>query len=86
MGSLATDGAAETDVYLPRCDLGLVLIDAGAVPTPEDFALVQRLLRAGFAVQAAPLLAQLEALTATAPEGKAEAIARDLARLRGFVT
>ncbi|NWG31528.1 MAG: dynamin family protein, partial [Rhodocyclaceae bacterium] len=47
LGSLATDGAAETDAYLPRCDLGLVLIDAGAVPTPEDFALVQRLLRAG---------------------------------------
>ena len=29
LGSLATTGAAETLAYLPRCDLGIVLIDAG---------------------------------------------------------
>ena len=29
LGSLATSGAAETLAYLPRCDLGVVLIDGG---------------------------------------------------------
>lgn len=47
LGSLATSGAAETAAYLPRCDLGLVLIDAGATPTQEDMVLVQMLLRSG---------------------------------------
>ncbi len=33
LGSLATSGAAETKAYLPRCDLGVVLIDAGSTLT-----------------------------------------------------
>jgi GTP-binding protein EngB required for normal cell division len=36
LGSLATSGAAETLAYLPRCDLGVVLIDAGSTLTTED--------------------------------------------------
>ncbi len=47
LGSLATSGAAETAAYLPRCDLGLVLIDGGATLTQEDLVLVQMLLRSG---------------------------------------
>ena len=47
LGSLATGGAAETTAYLPRCDLGVVLVDAGATLTQEDQALVQLLLRSG---------------------------------------
>lgn len=47
LGSLATSGAAETAAYLPRCDLGLVLVDAGATLTQEDVVLVQTLLRSG---------------------------------------
>lgn len=47
LGSLATSGAAETTAYLPRCDLGLVLIDAGATLTQEDLVLVQELLHSG---------------------------------------
>jgi GTP-binding protein EngB required for normal cell division len=50
LGSLATGGAAETTAYLPRCDLGLVLIDAGAVLMQEDQVLVQLLLRCGAGV------------------------------------
>ncbi len=36
LGSLATSGAAETLAYLPKCDLGVVLIDAGSTLTIED--------------------------------------------------
>jgi|GEM_PF-162251 len=47
LGSLATGGAEETLAYLPRCDLGLVLVDAGSTLTPEDLAVVQALYQAG---------------------------------------
>jgi GTP-binding protein EngB required for normal cell division len=36
LGSLATSGAAETLAYLPKCDFGVVLIDAGSTLTTED--------------------------------------------------
>jgi GTP-binding protein EngB required for normal cell division len=47
LGSLATRGAAETLAYLPRCDLGVVLIDAGSTLTADDLRTVQILYEAG---------------------------------------
>lgn len=47
LGSLATGGAAETVAYLPRCDLGLVLVDAASTLSHEDLALLQALAQAG---------------------------------------
>lgn len=47
LGSLATSGAAETLAYLPRCDLGVVLIDAGSTLTEDDLATVRTLYEAG---------------------------------------
>jgi GTP-binding protein EngB required for normal cell division len=47
LGSLATSGAEETAAYLPRCDLGIVLLDAGAALTHEDLAVVQALYQSG---------------------------------------
>ena len=47
LGSLATSGAAETKAYLPRCDLGVVLIDAGSTLTQDDLATIQTLYDAG---------------------------------------
>lgn len=47
LGSLATSGAAETKAYLPRCDLGVVLVDAGATLSEEDIATVRALYEAG---------------------------------------
>jgi GTP-binding protein EngB required for normal cell division len=47
LGSLATRGAAETLAYLPRCDLGVVLIDAGSTLTPDDLKTIQTLYDAG---------------------------------------
>ncbi len=47
LGSLATTGAEETVAYLPKCDLGLVLLDAGSALSREDLVVVQSLCRAG---------------------------------------
>lgn len=47
LGSLATSGAAETLAYMPRCDLGVVLIDAASTLTPDDLATIQALYEAG---------------------------------------
>jgi GTP-binding protein EngB required for normal cell division len=51
LGSLATSGAAETLAYLPSCDLGVVLIDAGSTITQEDLETIQALYRAAIPVQ-----------------------------------
>lgn len=51
LGSLATSGAALTRAYLPSCDLGIVLIDAGSTLTAEDIQTVYSLQSAGIPVQ-----------------------------------
>ena len=73
LGSLATSGAAETRAYLPRCDLGVVLIDAGSTLTQDDLATVQTLFDAG--IPASVLLSKADLL---APE--------DRERARQYVT
>ncbi len=45
IGSLATSGAAETLAYLPRCDAGIVLVDAGSTLTPDDLKIIRALLQ-----------------------------------------
>ncbi len=60
LGSLATSGAAETKAYLPRCDLGVVLIDAGSTLTLDDLATVQTLYDAG--IPASVLLSKADLL------------------------
>jgi GTP-binding protein EngB required for normal cell division len=60
LGSLATSGAAETKAYLPRCDLGVVLIDAGSTLTQDDLATVQTLYEAG--IPASVLLSKADLL------------------------
>jgi GTP-binding protein EngB required for normal cell division len=47
LGSLALQGGAETLAYLPRCDLGVMLVDAASTLTPDDLSLARRLLEAG---------------------------------------
>jgi len=47
LGSLAVAGAEETIAYLPRCDLGIVLIDASAGLTQDDLVVVQALYQTG---------------------------------------
>jgi GTP-binding protein EngB required for normal cell division len=47
LGSLATSGSADALGYLPRCDLGLLMIDAGSGISAEDLVVVDALYRAG---------------------------------------
>ena len=60
-GSLATAGAQAAAAWLPRCDLGIVLVDAASALNPEDVATVDALLRAGASVMA--LLAKADLLS-----------------------
>ena len=60
LGSLATVGAAETLAYLPQCDLGVVLVDAGSTLTQEDLSTIQSLNEA--AIPASVLLSKADLL------------------------
>jgi GTP-binding protein EngB required for normal cell division len=60
LGSLASAGAAETLAYLPRCDLGVVLIDASSTLTAEDLSTVQALNEA--AIETIVLLSKADLL------------------------
>jgi GTP-binding protein EngB required for normal cell division len=40
IASLATSGAAQALAYLPRCDAGIVLVDAGSTLTPDDLRII----------------------------------------------
>lgn len=62
LGSLATTGAAETLAYLPRCDLGVVLIDAGSTLTEDDLSTVRTLYDAG--IPASVVLSKCDVLSA----------------------
>ena len=62
LGSLASAGATETLAHLPRCDLGLVLIDAGATLTAEDQSTPQALNEA--AIETIVLLSKADLLAA----------------------
>lgn len=50
LASLASASAQETLAYLPRCDLGILLIDAASSLTYDDVAIVDALHRAGASV------------------------------------
>jgi len=61
LGSLAVAGAEETVAYLPRCDLGIVLIDAASTLTHEDLVVIEALYRSG--ATAMVLLSKADLLT-----------------------
>ncbi len=62
LGSLATSGAAETLAYLPKCDLGVVLTDAGSTLTAEDLQTILTLQDTAVPVNV--LLSKADLLTA----------------------
>ncbi len=67
IGSLARSGGAETLAYLPRCDLGVVLVDAASTLDREDLALIRSLYEA--AIPAMVLLSKAD-LLAPADRGR----------------
>ena len=70
LGSLATAGASETLAYLPRCDLGVVLIDAGSTLTEDDLSTIRTLYDAG--IPASVLLSKSDVLN---PEDRTRSLA-----------
>lgn len=60
LGSLASAGAMETLAYLPRCDMGVVLIDAGSTLTEDDLVTIRTLYEAG--IPASVLLSKSDLL------------------------
>jgi len=77
LGSLASAGAAETMAYLPQCDLGVVLIDAGSTLTQEDITTAQTLYEA--AIPASVLLSKADLL---APEDRMRSVSYIAEQLR----
>lgn len=61
IGSLASGRTAEALAYLPRCDVGIVLVDAAPNLTHEDVALVDALHRIGASIMI--LLAKADLLS-----------------------
>jgi GTP-binding protein EngB required for normal cell division len=61
VGSLALAGSAETLAYLPRCDLGVVLIDAASSLNQDDLDILRALYQAGTPAQV--LLSKADLLT-----------------------
>ncbi|MFZ0037259.1 MAG: dynamin family protein [Candidatus Acidiferrales bacterium] len=51
VGSLATRGTSETLAYLPKCDLGVLLIDAGSTLTSDDLQTIRALQEAAVPIQ-----------------------------------
>jgi GTP-binding protein EngB required for normal cell division len=51
VGSMSQGGPAQAFAWLPRCDLGLVLVAAGTPVGRDELALVMGLTRAGIAVE-----------------------------------
>ncbi|MGH8149029.1 MAG: dynamin family protein [Steroidobacteraceae bacterium] len=47
LGSVATAGVARTLEYLPQCDLGILLMEAGAPVAPDDLDVARALLHGG---------------------------------------
>ncbi|HTV60671.1 MAG TPA: dynamin family protein [Verrucomicrobiae bacterium] len=60
LGSLASSGTTETLAYLPKCDLGVVLIDAGSTLTADDLYTIMALRHA--AIPANVLLSKADLL------------------------
>lgn len=82
IGSLALAGSAETFAYLPHCDLGIVLIDAGATLNPDDLTILRALYEAGTPAQV--LLSKADLLNAANRQRMAEYIAAQLRRELGL--
>jgi GTP-binding protein EngB required for normal cell division/NTP pyrophosphatase (non-canonical NTP hydrolase) len=76
IGSLATSSAAETLNYLPRCDAGIVLVDAGSTLTPDDLKIVGALNQASTATTV--LISKADLLSAQDLEQQTAYVKRQL--------
>jgi GTP-binding protein EngB required for normal cell division len=63
LGSLATFGQKETLAYLPRCDLGILLIDASSTLNQDDLMVMRLLYESG--ATAMPIISKADLLSET---------------------
>lgn len=77
LGSLAAAAAEQTLAYLPRCDLGIVLVEAGSGLGPQDLAVIRSLYHAGATAQI--LVSKSDLLTVEQRQQVKEYIERTLA-------
>jgi GTP-binding protein EngB required for normal cell division len=82
IGSLATQGQAEAIAYLPRCDLGVVLLDSAAALNHEDLGLLRLLYEAG--IPAMVLLSKCDLLAAEDRARVVRYIAEQMERQAGL--
>ena len=79
VGSLASTGSAQAFAYLPRCDLGLVLVAAGNALTHEEVALVSGLIQAG--IDCRVLVSKSDLLSPADLERSLAYVRRELAQM-----
>jgi GTP-binding protein EngB required for normal cell division len=82
LGSLATTGSAETIAYLPQCDLGVILVDAGSTLTQEDLSTVQSLYQA--AIPALVLLSKADLISAEDRERSVHYVSQQISTQLGL--
>jgi GTP-binding protein EngB required for normal cell division len=82
IGSLALTGSAETFAYLPRCDLGVVLVDAASTLNQDDLGLLRTLYEAG--IPAHVLVSKADLLTPADRERMASFLREQLWRELGL--
>ncbi len=82
LGSLAKRGDADTLAYLPSCDLGLLLIDAGSTLNDEDIGTLRLLYDAG--IPALVLLSKADLLAEEDVHRAASYFHENLARNLGL--
>ncbi len=82
IGSLALAGSAETFAYLPRCDLGVVLIDAASALNQDDLALLRALTEAG--IPARVLVSKADLLSAAERQRVVDYVREHLRRELGL--
>jgi GTP-binding protein EngB required for normal cell division len=83
VGSLAESGPAQAFAWLPRCDLGVVLIQAGSPVGREELALVSGLVHAG--IQCRILLSKVDLLSQAERERALAYVAGELNGAHGGV-
>lgn len=81
VGSLAGGGPARAFAWLPRCDLGLVLVAAGTPVGRDELALVSGLMNAGITCRI--LLSKADTLSDADRDAAVRYVAADLGRALG---
>lgn len=84
VGSLSSSGSAQAFAWLPRCDLGLVLVAAGTPVSHEELALVSALTRAG--IECRVLVSKADLLAPSERAAALEYVTREVASALGSAT